>query len=121
MAWSLLDRTGHRKYLVASERKAFVETTTEIGGPTGTSCLVLAFTGARISEALALTPERIDEPSGAIIFRTLERRGVHFRAVPVPLALLGTIDEVHHFRTAQGDKEAAIRRIWSWSRTAAWK
>jgi integrase len=43
---------------------------------------VLTFTGCRLSEALALYRDHIDE--GAITIRTLKRRKLVFRRVPVP-------------------------------------
>jgi len=53
--------------------------------PVRTLCAVLHTTGCRISEALALTPEQLDLPGRAMVFKTLKKRcsGV-YRAVPVP-------------------------------------
>jgi len=50
---------------------------------------VLAYSGCRISEALALTADRVDLAAYTIIFETLKkrRRGV-YRAVPVPPAVI---------------------------------
>ena len=47
-------------------------------------------TGCRISEALALTPERVDLTGKAVVVESLKkrRRGV-YRAVPVPPGLFG--------------------------------
>ncbi len=39
-----------------------------------TFCLTLAYTGCRISEALELTPERVDLSDKSITFRTLKQR-----------------------------------------------
>ena len=52
---------------------------------TRTFCAVLAYSGCRISEALALTSEAIDTAAGTIVFETLKKRksGV-YRAVPAP-------------------------------------
>jgi integrase/recombinase XerD len=119
---SLFDRSGHRKYLVARERLAFVAAAIAHGGPVGTFCLTLALTGARISEALALTPERIDTSDGAIVFETLKqrRRGV-FRCVPVPRELLTRLEVTHRIAAALGDPESRNKRLWPWGRTTAWK
>ncbi|HTQ12666.1 MAG TPA: hypothetical protein VMH86_02225 [Rhizomicrobium sp.] len=85
MTQSLFDPNGNRKYLFACERVAFVSAAAAEGGMVGVFCLTLAFTGARISEALSLTAERIDASNEAIVFKTLkqQKRGI-FRAVPVP-------------------------------------
>ncbi len=68
MPWSLYDNRGRRKYLVPKERWGFLRAALEIGGKIGTFCAVLAFCGARISEVLALTPERIDDGDSVIVF-----------------------------------------------------
>jgi integrase/recombinase XerD len=122
MSWSLYDTRGRRKYLVPKERWAFLDAAIEVGGEVGTFCAVLAFTGARISEVLALTPERIDDGNGAINFETLKRRqrGI-IRAVPVPRKLFECLENVHQYRAAQDSQAQATLRLWPWSRTTAWR
>jgi len=122
MSWSLYDARGRRKYLVPKERWAFLHAALKVGGTVGTFCAVLAFSGARISEVLALTHERIDDGNSTINFETLKRRrrGV-FRAVPVPQGLLDRLDAVHGYRAAQRDPQTAGERLWPWSRTTAWR
>lgn len=113
----LFDQTGTRKYLTAVERQAFIQATKRSSPQIETFCLTLAYTGARISEVLALTPRRIDREAHCIIFESLKkrRRGV-FRAVPVPDVLLQKLAEVY----ALEDTQAADQRLWPWSRTTAW-
>lgn len=122
MDWSLFDERGRRKYLVPLERKQFLQAALDAGGPTASFCAVLVFSGARISEVLALTPERIDDANGTINFETLKRRkkGV-IRTVPVPKNLLFYLDGVHQYRDSQGDPDRASKPLWSWSRTTAWR
>jgi len=122
MPWSLFDPRGRRKYLVPRERWAFLRTALGIGGAVATFCAVLAFSGARISEALALTPENIDDENGAINFETLKRRqrGI-IRAVPVPRNLFTLLNAVHGYRDARRDPVQACERLWPWSRTTAWR
>lgn len=122
MAWSMYDTRGRRKYLVPRERRAFLDAALRVGGRVGTFCVVLAFTGARISEVLALSSEQIDEANGAINIETLKRRkrGI-IRAVPVPLKLFDLLDAVHNFRANQSDSVGARRRLWPWSRTTGWR
>jgi len=122
MSWSLYDLRGRRKYLVPKERWAFLEAALDIGGAVATFCAVLAFTGARISEVLALSPERLDEANGAINIETLKRRqrGI-IRAVPVPLKLFDLLDAIHDFRAAHRDVSRAHSRLWPWSRTTGWR
>jgi integrase/recombinase XerD len=122
MTWSLYDRRGRRKYLVPKERWSFLNAALEVGGEVGAFCATLAFTGGRISEVLALNPERLDEANGAINIETLKRRqrGI-IRAVPVPLKMFDLLDDVHDFRAAQLDASRCHNRLWPWSRTTAWR
>jgi integrase len=82
---SLYDKRGSRKYLTASERQAFANAASRYSPATKAFCLTLLYTGARVSEVLALTIDRIDNSNNAIVVETLKRRhkGV-FRALPVP-------------------------------------
>jgi len=122
MSGSLFDQTGNRKYLVARERAAFVRAAVAEGGTVGSFCLTLAFTGARISEVLALTAERIDFENGAIVFETLkQRKGGIFRAVPVPRRLLNYLKDVNGVAGAHFEPECKNCRLWAWGRTNAWK
>jgi len=122
MMHALFDRTGHRKYLVGRERIAFASAAVAEGGAVATFCLALAFTGARISEVLALTAERIDASDGAIVFETLKQRkkGV-FRAIPVPRELLNLFEATHGVSAALIDPGRKAMRLWPWGRTTAWK
>ncbi|MGD0192896.1 MAG: site-specific integrase [Rhizomicrobium sp.] len=119
MSGSLFDRHGVRKYLTARERCAFVCAAHREGGEVATFCLTLAFTGARISELLALTRDRVDVANGSIAFETLKRRrrGV-FRVLPVPPMLLATLRRTHKLDAPNHDPKA---RLWKWGRTTAWK
>ncbi|MCP5048127.1 MAG: site-specific integrase, partial [bacterium] len=89
-----------------------------------TFCTTLYYTGCRISEALELTPRRIDLSGNLVIFESLKkrRRGV-FRAVPVPSDYIDTMNMVHAIRDAQdGQKKAVLDHpLWDWSRTTAWR
>jgi integrase/recombinase XerD len=118
MTQTLFDRTGNRKYLVARERQSFVAAAVAEGGAVGAFCLTLAFTGARISEVLALTPERLDESNEAIVFETLkQRRSGMFRAVPIPRQLLDLIA----YGMGAAQQIVPNQRLWPWGRTTAWK
>jgi integrase len=113
----LFDQNGNRKYLTSDERRAFIEAAKRAAPDTATFCLTLAYTGARISEVLALVPERVDASAQTVIFETLKRRrrGV-YRAVPVPGELLTLLENVH----VLGESNPRDR-IWGWGRTTAWQ
>lgn len=56
----LIDPQGHRLYLTAAERSAFLAAAAKAPREVRSFCEVLHFTGCRISEALALTVKRVD-------------------------------------------------------------
>ncbi|HWY60506.1 MAG TPA: site-specific integrase [Rhizomicrobium sp.] len=117
MNWSLFDTRGQRKYLTPAERASFIATACNADHNTSSFCLTLALTGARISEVLALTPERLDQSEATIVLETLKRRrkGL-FRAVPVPRELLSYIAAVHDL-----SRHPPTERLWKFSRPTAWK
>ncbi len=82
---SLHGATGGRKYLNAAERRRFMKAAARAEPNTRLFCLVLGWSGARISEVLALTPAAIDIESGVASIETLKRRkrGI-VRQVPFP-------------------------------------
>ena len=110
----LFDAEGARKYLCASEWRRFVRAAGDALVQTRTFCLLLAYTGCRISEALGVTPARLDREAGRVIFRTLKRRKRIFRAVPVPLELMRDLVLLAH---AKPDDTP----LWPWCRQTAWR
>jgi integrase/recombinase XerD len=120
----LYDPEGRRLYLTAAERDAFLEAATKADRPIRTLCSVLYYTGCRISEALALTPRRIDFNDQTLIINTLKKRRKQvYRPIPVPNTLLDDLDLVHGIREAikrhKTDKLDAP--LWSVSRVTAWR
>lgn len=119
----LYDPQGRRLYLTGAERQAFLDAAKDAPREVRTFCLVLAYTGCRISEALALTPRRVDLAGQALIFATLKKRrsGV-YRAVPVPESVLDTLNMVHGLTEAlnRPKKGVADQPLWHWSRTTAY-
>ena len=86
-----------------------------------TFCLTMGLTGVRISEALGLTRDRVDVAGSMLVIETLKRRrpGV-FRAIPVPHEFLTLLCEVHDIGR-DIEKIESTERLWSCSRTTAWK
>jgi integrase/recombinase XerD len=121
-AGSLFGQFGIRKYLNATERRDFLESAQRLPPSERLFCLTLAWSGARISEILALTPASFDIGSGAVCIVTLKRRvaGV-VRQVPLPLSLLRDLDLTFGLSRRQCDPERASEPIWRWSRTTAWR
>jgi integrase len=88
-----------------------------------TLCMTLAYSGCRLSEALALTADRVDLAAGVVVLETLKKRrpGI-YRAVPVPPALLEALDFVHGIRERQARRgKGRGVRLWPWSRMTGWR
>src|ERR1700712_343605 len=85
--------------------------------------MTLTYAGCRLSEALALTVDRVDLAAGVLTFESLKkRRGGVYRSVPVPPALLETLDMVHGIREQQtGKGRGRGVRLWPWSRMTGWR
>jgi integrase/recombinase XerD len=111
---ALFDGTGRRKYLCDSELARFHAALRKADPATRSFCQLIALTGCRISEALATTPRHLDGDTKRVIFRTLKRRKVAFRAVPVPSTLMLALRAI-----AKG--LADDDRLWPWARQTGWR
>ncbi|MHA6298747.1 tyrosine-type recombinase/integrase [Devosia sp. CAU 1758] len=111
---SLRAPDGRRKYLTPDERQRFIETAwTWPDQNTGSLCLLLAYTGCRISEALATTSSSLDQGEGCVAFLSLKKRGrIVVRAVPVPVELM---ERLQACATEGGE------RLWPMARSTAWQ
>jgi integrase/recombinase XerD len=119
---SLYGPSGERKYLNAAERRRFIRAAQRAPSDVRAFCLMLNWSGGRISEVLALTPAAIDIESGVANLHTLKRRkrGI-VRQVPLPGELLCALDLAFRLRRRQADPDLACDRLWRWSRTTAWR
>ena len=111
---SLYDRLGQRKYVTREEGVRFIEAAS---GHEFSRCVLawlLLSTGCRVSEALSLTRFQIDTANQSIVFRTLKRRHLHFRAVPVPRVLLDMLLDL-------AARQPGQERLWSCCRQTAWR
>lgn len=118
----IYDRAGNRKYLTASERLHFLQAVDGMPAELRTFCRVLSYTGARISEVLAMTPQRIDAVARLIIVESLKKRqrGI-FRAIPLPVPLLDELEQVHQLARLRDSVDLSRHRIWPWCRAFAWR
>lgn len=118
----LFDQTGNRKYLTSAERRTFIAASKRFDPETETFCLTLIYTGARISEVLALTPARVDTSAQMVIIECLKKRtrGI-FRSIPVPRDFLIRLETVHRIKDAVVHPIRKDGRIWPWGRTTAWQ
>jgi len=110
--WQIYDAAGRRKYINATERALFLAQADRLAPHLRALCYALVYSGARISELLALTRHQLDADGHALTIRTLKRRRLKFRVIPIPpeitamlLALQPTVDG----------------RFWTLHRTTAWR
>ncbi len=117
MSWTIFNLEGQRKYLTQSETRRFLEEARRDDPSVHVFCWLIAVTGCRISEALALTPANIDFEAKIIVFESLKKRRRHvFRSVPVPNALLQSLRAMLR-KTRFQDGE----RLWKWSRMTGYR
>ena len=117
----LYDRVGRRKYVNAAERAAALQAMSELRPDQALFALTLAWTGARVSEVLALTPASFQIDQQLVTIRTLKRRRHSVREVPIPADLMNALDLHFGLRELQNKTEFVSRRLWSWHRTTAWR
>lgn len=119
----LHDTAGHRLYLNAEERAAFLAMARRRPARDRTLCETLHFTGCRPSELVEITPARVDLAGGTVTIRSLKKRRdasgaskIVFRSVPVPPDYLDTLNTAHCIREAQTSRRRARAPIWPLSR-----
>jgi len=122
---ALYDSQGNRLYLTSEERAAFLEASRTAERRLKCFCHVLHHAGCRLSEALELTPARVDLNGQCLRVRTLKKRDgkIVFREIPVPPALIENLDMVFGIREMQkrGQRKELDVLLWSWSRVHAWR
>lgn len=114
--------SGARKYLTAAERRRFARAAETLAPEPRLFCLLLMWSGCRISEAIAVTPLMIDREGGTVAFLTLKRRTeTVVRQIPIPPSLMAEL--VQHFDLARRESDPYHRtaRLWRWSRSTAWR
>ena len=120
-AGGLYSARGRRKYLTRGERQRALEATADIDPGQGLFAIMLAWTGARVSELLAVTPDDCDLERSVICLRTLKRRKPVVREVPVPPASMLLLDQHFGLRARRLDTHARYARLWPVSRVTAWR
>jgi integrase/recombinase XerD len=91
----------------------------EAAGRHGDLIRFLWVTGARLSEVVGqkgVTVRQIDFASATARIRTLKRRGAHYRAVPLPTAMLGQLVQRIH-----AEKLGPDERLFPFSRQHAYQ
>jgi len=113
---TIYDREGQRKYLTPAEMDNFLTAAEEEELSVRSFCWMLAVTGCRISEALAMTVRNVDFEAKHVIIQSLKKRGkLVFRAVPLPAKFL---KELGKWFSASPLDDA---RLWPWSRMTGYR
>jgi integrase/recombinase XerD len=142
---SLYSQTGERKYLNRVERRRALEVMARMAGDGEKNgyceaesppkleerrrkreralfSLLLAWTGGRVSEVLAVRANSFQLDRNVVALRTLKRRRHHVREIPISPRLMQALDRHFDLATRQRDAERANQRLWSWSsRVTAWR
>jgi integrase len=117
MSWTMYSLDGQRKYLTQSETRRFLEEARRSDLQTYAFCTLIAVTGCRISEALALTVDSLDFDSKIIVFECLKKRRRHvFRSIPVPNDILKTLRSL-----IRAQRLRSGERLWTWSRMTGYR
>lgn len=119
--FSLYASHGGRKYLNRAERRRALSAMAELSADQALFALTLAWTGARVSEVLALTPASFQIETGVVAFQTLKRRKYCVREVPISPELMAALERTFDLCNAQKNPDVATKRLWPWSRVTAWR
>lgn len=111
---SVFDLRGRRKYLTSGEMERVMALADHHDDRTRAFFRLMAETGCRISEALAMQRECINFTDQYVVIESLKKRqrGI-FRMVPISEELSELLDAI-----APTDSDA---RIWPWVRMTGWR
>lgn len=112
---------GTRKYLNAAERQRALAAMRDLPVEKALFALTLAWTGARVSEVLALTGASFQIECGVVAIVTLKRRLFSVREVPIPPDLMAELEQQFGLEQMQQSVQTASQRLWPWSRVTAWR
>jgi site-specific recombinase XerD len=117
----LYARDGGRKYLNQTERRCSLAAMAGLESDQALFALTLAWTGARVSEVLALCPPSFQIDASVVSIATLKRRRFHVREVPIPPFLMAELKSHFSLCEAQRDPVRAALRLWPRHRVTGWR
>jgi integrase/recombinase XerD len=118
---SLFGTNGSRKYLTAQEQRRFRKAIKKLPFDQRLFCSALFFSGGRISEILSLTPAGINVENCILTLRTLKRRKLAIRQIPLPRPVILEIVRLSKAGRFMRDPTNGDGRLWPWSRTTGWR
>ncbi len=99
----LYDRSGGRLYVNEGERRAFIEAAHKQPPLIRLFCLILAYTGCRLSEARNLKPEQFQVAERRVSIVTLKRRRFGIvRGIPIPDELAEAFEDAKPYHEKRG-------------------
>jgi len=112
----LYSKNSERLYLNVAERKRFTRAVCKLDLQTKLLCLVLIFTGCRITEALRLRVCDLHFDEDIIAITSIKKRNHHVRQIPVPRWLIKELkrfckDKHPHFKPYDLHRSTAWRRV----------
>jgi integrase/recombinase XerD len=116
---SLYAPNGGRKYLNHAERTRALVEMAKLPRSKALFALTLAWTGARVSEVLALTPSSFQIESGIVAIQTLKQRKHCVREIPIPPELVAQLDR--HFGLSTRPRDEPSQPLWPWHRVTGWR
>jgi integrase len=118
---SLYTPRGERKYVNRAERRRVIAVMQRLKRERALFGLLLAWTGGRVSEVLAVRPNSFQIERNIVALQTLKRRKPHVREVPIAPGLMAALDRQFKLRELQRDPDVCNRRLWPMSRVTAWR
>jgi len=113
---------GGRKYLNAAERRRYAAAAETMPPSVREFCLLIMWSGCRISEALAVTAAAVDYEAGTVSLLTLKRRRARVvRQVPLPPSFMSDLSAAFGLPERARDPLLASLRLWNWSRSTGWR
>lgn len=120
-SYNLVNSNGQRKYLTIEERKRFIANTESALPTTRTYCLMLAFTGCSLSEALNMKYSDIDFKQKIITIHNFNNnKRLSARSVPLPDSLLNELQIVHQ-KMGSKLENTNDNNLWNWARTTGYR
>jgi integrase/recombinase XerD len=116
----LYSLVGERKYLNRDERRRLLAQLETLDPKKCLFALLLAWTGARVSEVLALTPHSFQVGASIVTIETLKQRGYCVREIPIPRELMQRMERFFGLRALQAGPLGS-KRLWPFCRQTAWR
>jgi len=110
--------TGERLYLNKEERQDFRNAVQFLKPQAKTFCMMLYYTGCRPSEALEVTPNRLDFKEQWVRFRTLKQnpdKPDKYRIVELPFEYMASLESLYKAKSRKGHDKYGDIPLWGFT------